>query len=739
MKTPCARSAALTVLILLTGVFSVSAQEGEKGIEFFETKIRPVLAAHCYECHSAQSDKLKGGLKLDSREGIRAGGDTGPGVLPGRSSESLVLKALRHEAKLEMPPKKKLPASVAADFEKWIAMGAPDPREAGASTGYKRMTPDEARQFWAFQPVKATAAPKVKNTVWSRTEIDRFILAGLEEKRLVPVADADRRTLLRRLSFDLIGLPPTPEDIAAYLNDKSTDATEKVVDRLLGSPHFGERWGRHWLDVARFAESNGNADNTPFPQAWRYRDYVIASYNADKPYDQFVREQIAGDLLPAGDSRQRDEQLVATGFLALTSKPRAQNNPDYLMDLIADQVDVTTRGVLGLSVMCARCHDHKFDAIAQKEYYALAGFFESSTMLAGVGRQPNNKKQPSGAGGLHELSDGSQSMGVKDSKPTDTALCVRGESQKRGDRVPRGFLAVTHTTPVPEVNRAQSGRAELAKWLADAQNPLTARVAANRVWLHLFGRGLVGSADNFGALGERPTHPALLDHLAAAFMQQGWSTKKLIRTIVLSRTYQLASTHAATAYATDPDNTLHWRMSPRRLEGEPIRDAILAISGKLDRTPPGKSLATATGNNAKRPVYAISESNVRSIYLGIARGAPLPEVLALFDMANPNIVVAQREVTTVPTQSLFLMNSPWLVKQAEAFATRLLEEKTASDDARVNLAYQMTLARLPSSAERDAALTHLRQWTQTPNIAPEKAWASLCQVLFATAEFRYVQ
>ncbi|MSU42181.1 MAG: DUF1553 domain-containing protein [Pedosphaera sp.] len=738
MKASRASLATPSVLILLAGGFGLSAQEGAKGIEFFETKIRPALATHCYECHSAQSAKLKGGLKLDSREGIRAGGDTGPGVVPGRPSESLVLKALRHEAKLEMPPKKKLPASVAADFEQWIAMGAPDPREAGASAGYKRMTPEEARQFWAFQAVKPVAAPKVKNTAWPRADMDRFILAALEEKKLAPVADADRRTLLRRLNFDIIGLPPTPEEIASFLNDKSAAATEKVVDRLLASPHFGERWGRHWLDVARFAESNGNADNTPFPHAWRYRDYVIASYNADKPYDQFVREQIAGDLLPASDSRQRDVQIIATGFLALTSKPRAQNNPDYLMDLVADQIDVTTRGVLGLSVMCARCHDHKFDAIAQKEYYALAGFFESSTMLAGAGRPANNKKQ-AGADALHDLSDGNQCMGVKDGKVTDTALCVRGESQKRGDRVPRGFLAVTHTAPVPEINRTQSGRAELAKWLTDSQNPLTARVAVNRVWLHLFGRGLVGSADNFGALGERPTHPALLDHLAASFMQQGWSTKKLIRAIVLSRTYQLSGTHAAASYAVDPDNTLHWRMSPRRLEGEPIRDAILAISGKMESTPPGKSLASVAGNNAKRPIYTASEANVRSVYLGIARGAALPEVLALFDMANPNIVVAQREVTTVPTQSLFLMNSPWLVKQAEAFAARLLAEKVADDAARVDLAYQMALARLPAQAERAAALAHVRQWAETHKAAPEKAWASLCQALFASAEFRYVQ
>ncbi len=706
---------------------------------FFESKIRPVLTQHCFECHSAQSAKVKGGLRLDSREGIRAGGETGPGVVPGSPQQSLVLRAIRHEGKLEMPPKLRLPASVAADFEQWIAMGAPDPRDAAGSAGYKRMTPEEARSFWAFQPVGKPAVPRVKRTAWPRTDIDRFILEALEGRNLVPVADADRPTLLRRLSFDLTGLPPTPSELDAFAVDGAGNALERVVDRLLASPQFGERWGRHWLDIARFAESNGNADNVPFPHAWRYRDYVIASYNADTPYDRFLREQIAGDLLPAADSRQRDTQITATGFLALTSKPRAQNNPDFQMDLIADQVDATTRGILGLSVMCARCHDHKFDAITQKEYYALAGFFESSTMLAGPGRpNANNAKAAGAVGGLHALSDGSPCMGVKDGKSTDTALCIRGESQKRGERVPRGTLAVVHTMPAPKLGGAGSGRAELGAWLTDARNPLTARVAVNRIWLHLFGRGLVSSADNFGALGDRPSHPALLDHLAAAFVREGWSTKKLIRAIVLSRVYQLSSAPSAPAYATDPDNTLLWRMSPRRLEGEPLRDAILLVSGQLDLAPPGRSLASA-GGNPKRPTITSADANVRSVYLGILRGAPLPELLGLFDMANPNIVVAQREVTTVPAQSLFLMNSPWLVKQAEAFAARVLTGPPENDAARVDRVFRMALSREPQPAERAAALAHLKQSLEIHKVPPAKAWAGLCQSLFASAEFRYLQ
>ncbi len=704
-----------------------------KGVEFFENKIRPVLVQQCYECHSAKSVKVKGGLLLDTREGILKGGDTGPAVVPGKPDASILVKLLKHNnSKLQMPPKQRLADNVIADFEKWVTMGAPDPRAGGA--GYKRLSAEEAKTFWSLVPVANPAAPKVKAAAWPRSDIDRFVLAKMEEKGLSPVADADRITLVRRLYFDLIGLPPTPEELAAAVADKSPNAVEKLVDKLLASPAFGERWGRYWLDLARYAESNGNADNTPFPLAWRYRDYVINSVNADKPYDVFVREQVAGDLLPSRDPKHRDEMLIATGFLALTSKPRAQNNPDYRMDLIADQVDVTSRAVLGMSLLCARCHDHKFDPIPTKEYYAVAGFFDSTQMLLGGGGGKGAKG--AGPGGIHTLSDGEQAMGVKDiAKPVDTAIAERGDSTKKGAVVPRGFVSIATLSEAPKVNRSQSGRLELATWLTDPKNPLAARVAANRVWQHLFGIGLCKSPDNFGFLGERVTHPELLDHLATKFVADGWSLKKLIRTVVLTRSYQLSATLDAANEKADPDNVYLWRKAPRRLDAEAFRDAVMTASASLSATPPKGSLAPANFN-PRQPPKTSAEAGYRSVYLPILRGAPLPESLALFDVANPNLVVAAREETTVPAQALFLMNSPFILAQSKATARRLFADKALDDAGRVELAYRLTLSRGATTEEVARVVSYVK------GIDPkmgEAAWASFCQALFASAEFRYVR
>ena len=721
-------------LLGLGGPGRAAEKPDAKGVEFFEAKVRPVLVAQCYECHSAKSAKVQGGLLLDSRDGIRKGGDNGPAVVPGDPEAGLFLRAVRHEG-MQMPPKKKLPDNVIADLTQWVKMGAPDPRD-GTASAYKRMSLDEARDHWAFKPLAKPPTPRAGDAKWAKDDLDRFVQAKRQEKGLKPAADADRYALLRRLSFDLIGLPPAPEEIDAFVKDTSPKAVEKVVDHLLQSPQFGERWGRHWLDLARYAESNGNADNTPFPHAWRYRDYVIAALNEDRPYDQFIREQIAGDLLPSKDEKEKDRQLTATGFLALTSKPRAQNNPDFRMDLVADQIDVTSRAVLGLSVMCARCHDHKFDPIPTKEYYALAGIFDSTTMLfgAGGGKGGNKGANP---GGLHALSDGGQVMGVKEGRIADAAVCIRGDTTQKGETVQRGLLTVVDVnkakdSEIPKVNRSASGRLELAQWLTRPENPLTARVAVNRVWLHLFGRGLVNSPDNFGSLGEKPSHPELLDHLANRFIADGWSTKKLIRSIVLSRTYQMSGSHDAANYEADPDNVYLWRMNGRRLEAEPIRDAILAVSGKLERTPPKGSQVIAPAN--RKQTYVGNTPPVRSVYLGIVRGSPLPEILSLFDIASPNLVVAQREVTTVPAQSLYLMNSPWVVDQSKGFAQRLTGEKGMDDAARVDLAYRLALARPASDREKARALAYVQQ-----SGGGDKAWANFCQALFASAEFRYVQ
>jgi hypothetical protein len=812
-----------------TGADAPSADQ----LAFFEKKIRPVLAQKCYQCHSVESGKSKGGLLLDTRDGIRNGGDSGHAVVPGSLGDSLLLKAVRGEKKMEpMPPKEKLSPEVIADFEKWIAMGAPDPRD-GKTVVKRTISIEEGKKFWAFQPPQATPAPKVKNSAWARTDIDRHILAGLEAKGLKPAADADKATLLRRVYFDLIGLPPAPEEVAAFLNDKSAQALEKVVDKLLASPQFGERWGRHWLDVARYAESTGKERNYTFPEAWRYRDYVIQSVNADKPYDQFIREQIAGDLLPAKDAAHKNEQIIATGFLAIGTKSLNERNPEiFRMDVIDDQIDVTTRAILGTTVSCARCHDHKFDPIPTADYYAMAGIFRSTETLYGTndGEGAAKNRRPStlvplldpngplpvsevkvasaeSAGGRGRMSDVNASvlaearklaqagkraeamamikaagigqgdltaakagkakaakagkygqqeqpkqvasaaglaMGVQEGRAADCPIYIRGETEEKGPVIPRGFVQVMATKSDPKINPAHSGRLELADWLVAKENPLTARVMVNRTWQHLFGEGIVRTADNFGATGTAPSHPALLDQLALQFMADGWSVKKLVRSLVLSHTYQLSSAYDAKSFKADPDNVLLWRASERRLDAEAIRDAMLAVSGNLDLVPAEKSPVAKVGTGyigrGIRPDEFATDSRKRSVYVPIVRDF-VPDILGLFDFAEPSLIVAARDVTNVPAQALFMMNSPFVHTQAQSAARRLLAIKDLDDRKRITQAYLLALSRAPSDAEMKRAEDFLlaSKGEKAAAIASEKEWTTLCQALFACAEFRYLK
>jgi hypothetical protein len=822
-------------------------------VEFFEKKIRPVLVSQCYSCHSTGAKEVQGKLLLDSRVALLAGGETGPAIVVGDPKKSLLIQALRHEG-LEMPPKKKLPAETIADFERWVSRGAIDPRVASAAAVpvKKEIDWSAARAFWSFQPITKPTPPTVKDTAWPRSDIDRFLLAKLEEQKLEPAADAERLTLLRRLSFDLTGLPPTPAEVAAFMSDTSGDATAKLVDRLLASPQFGEHWGRHWLDVARYAESNGNVDNFLFPHAWRYRDYVIAAINADKPLDRFMTEQVAGDLLPAADAQERNNLVTATGFLALTSKPRPQNNPDYALDLVAEQIEVTTTAFMGLTVACARCHDHKFDPIPQREYYSLAGIFESSRMLHGDGGNKNNNNKNVPKSGLHTLTsdkpaqaskddkdkqlvakvaelrkeetaarteleqliDGAKkeffaaegkalnnkiknpqnvkqrekllqrieqnlnveqkqrlnqlkgrlvkleeqlhgggngeatggfAMGMADAdKPVTGRIRIRGETQKPGDTVPRGFVTVGSIGKPLEVSSTHSGRLELAQWITSPENPLTARVMANRIWRHLFGRGIVSTVDNFGTLGEKPTHPELLDHLATQLVANKWSLKSTIRSIVLSRAYQLSSAHDAHAMEIDPDNTLVWRHSLRRLEGESIRDSILLVAGELKLTPPTGSPVSKDGNievrNGKDREFSRFEFDHRSIYLPLVRNAE-PELLVTFDLPDTELSVGDRSVTTVPAQSLFLLNSPWVIKNAQALTARVFAHKNTDVDARIDYAYQLALARSPRPEETANLRSYLSSSTSTASADSEQrqAWVRACQAIFASTEFRYVE
>ena len=565
-----------------------------------------------------------------------------------------------------MPPRGKLPESEIDVLERWVRMGAPDPRTDPAPDRPSRADLDARRSHWAFRPIAEPPVPRVKDEAWPRSDVDRFILARLESEGLTPVADADRPTLLRRVFFDLVGVPPTPAEIESFLADDAPDAFARVVDALLGRPEFGQRWGRHWLDVARYADSNGSDENFTYYDAWRYRNYVIGAFNADKPFDRFLTEQLAGDLLPFRTQEERDDNIVATGFLVVGPKViGATDKEQLLVDVIDEQVDTIGKAFLGLTIGCARCHDHKFDPISARDYYALAGILASTETIHGnlLNRRDLTgwNLHPLGSGGqaayeaflAHEKTldglvkeqkelqakqealkkgmkpaDGENAgeakpeanvdaeaelqriegrlaelkqeiskqkenpaprpplaMSVNDHEhPGPMEICIRGDAHNRGETVPRGFLSIVEPHP-PEIGPDVSGRAQLAEWLTGARNPLTGRVAVNRVWQHLFGQGLVGTPDDFGTRGERPSNPELLDHLARRFMQQGWSVKRLIRHLVLSRTYQLSSNFDRAAAARDPENRWLWRMNRRRLQVEALRDGLLAVSGQLDPSP----------------------------------------------------------------------------------------------------------------------------------------------------------
>ncbi|MFT5495389.1 MAG: hypothetical protein ACI9TH_000780 [Kiritimatiellia bacterium] len=952
---------------------------------FFETRIRPVLVERCFDCHSTSAKKLGGKLHLDSGEALLKGGESGPLLIPGKPEESLLLQALLHDG-LEMPPETPLPEAVVHDFHEWVRMGAPYP-QAEASKGSKASKgtttpagPDVHSTFWSFQPIRSPASPDAKRHDWARDPLDAFVLSRMEAADLTPTADATPPQLIRRLTIDLIGLPPTFDQVQAFVEEYERDrqqAVESCVDELLASPHFGERWGRHWLDVARYGEANGNdglGRNATFPHAWRYRDYVIQAFNDDLPYNRFLTEQIAGDLLPAPSPHDRDRQLIATGFLAIGSKPAKAMNDNFDMDVVADQIDVVSTGVMGLSVACARCHDHKHDPISTRDYYAMAAIFQNTETLWGkaanekltapptplhelqvgpdakvvaapakilldlperyaeaVGvlqpalsarldtppkditagkdvnftsdefgvfrggrlagetsisntaysvsfwfrnqtpnkarlvtaylfsRGPKGDKAAPGehigisgnyqgkaagklfvfngnAGGksvtgktvvpprtwnhvvlvrngpqvkawlnglpefegelastigeatsffigarndafaplegnlaewaffdraltdeealrLHEASglpktpgpqipgtsDGPEylAMGVRDrAKMVECKINIKGESKKLGPVVPPGFPAVLmhdSTGPCAVMPEDQSGRLELAHWLTDSAHPLTARVMVNRIWQQLFGQALVATPDDFGVYGQRPTHPDLLDHLATRFVVDDWSVKKMIRSIVLSRTYQLSSTTDSQARARDPDNTWYSRHQRRRLDAESLRDSLLFAAGTLDPQPGRGSDIQDVDILLNWPMGEATNlhkpSRHRSVYLCMMRNAPPPE-LAAFDLPDGLRVAGRRSQTLLPSHALYLINSPVLVTHAQALAERLLADTHTDRATRVRRAYQAVLQREPRGLELQRALAYLG------NDATN--WASFCQALFITNEFRYI-
>ena len=794
----------LLVLSLTLAALATHAQIVHKSItpeqlEFFEQNIRPVLVQHCYECHSEEKGKNKGELTLDTRDGIRAGGDRGPAVVPGKPDESILINAIRQVGQLHMPPDSRggmLPDEVIANFEKWVRDGAPDPRDSAKIVSAQAAKPEKVydwqkeREYWAFQKPKAVPPPSVADAQWPRTEVDRFVLAKLEEKGLQPVADADRRTLIRRVYYDLIGLPPTPEQVEAFAKDTSPQALENVVDQLLSSPRFGEQWGRYWLDVARYGESTGLDRNLNYPYAWRYRDYVIAAFNEDKPYNRFVTEQLAGDQLPYTNQKERDENLTATGFLAIGPKGLNESRIKYSKwQVVNDQVDVTARGFLGLTVGCAQCHDHKFDPIPQKDYHALAGIFASTETLYGTvggrgNRRPTSLLSLDGAPELAVLSTGeptpnmfvntnrnyaigtnnagggrrgggfagggfgggggtngfgrrggfarnfttnqiervpahkAYAMGVRDyDEPQDVPVYYRGDLTKATDAVvPRGFLRIVALPETPTIPTNASGRLQLAQWITDPENPLTARVAVNRAWQHLFGEGIVATPDNLGHLGSRPVNQDLLDYLAVKFAtEQNWSIKQLVRSLVLTRAYQLSSDTYAQAEEVDPADTLNWRAEPRRLLAEQLRDSILAASGRLDLAPPQFGVTGEFGDG----YYGVNiwETDLpqhfykRSVYLPVPRDL-VPESLALFNLPNPNLVGAKREDTTSPSQELFLMNNALVQDESLHLARNLLQNKHLSEKARIERAYLAVFQRQPTAAEVKRAKKFIKDETR---------------------------
>ena len=762
-----------------------------EGLAYFEKNIRPLLVANCYGCHSSQLASPMSGLTLDTKAGMLRGGKSGlPAVVPGRPDDSLIVAAVKHTTALSMPPGKSLaPAEIDALVE-WIKMGAPDPRTEAAPTSVAAYDWDKARQHWSFRPVRDPAPPQVASSEWNETPVDRFIKAKLDEKGLKPQPRASKLTLVRRLTYDLTGLPPTPEEIEAFLKDTSPQAFEKLVDRLLASRQYGEKWGRHWLDVARYSDTAGDNADFPIPSMYRYRNWVIAAFNNDLPYDQFLRDQIAGDLLAARDElAAKDKEawqakIIATGYLANSRRFGSRAAEFHLT--IDDTIDNLGKGMLGLTIACARCHNHKFDPIPTADYYALYGIFKSTTYAhPGTEVYPHtygfaalnpvdaaklkevetelsgldNRTEDIGSGKIkfanaeekrkaQQQDDENRqkwtaaypylqkAYSVADGKPVNAKIMIGGEPAKLGPEVPRGFLTILGGQKL-QADEKGSGRLELAQWITDPKNPLTARVIVNRVWAWHFGRGIVATPDDFGARGEPPSNPELLDYLTSRFLEDGWSIKKLNRRILLTRAYQMSSGMSDADALKDSKNEYLWRFNPRRLDAEEIRDALLSVSGNLDLTPGGQQAFPPEMSwhySQHKPFIgsdAAYATNKRSVYLMQQRIRRQP-FLELFDGADTNSETGIRPLTTTALQALYVMNDPFFHAQADALALRV-SAKFRSDGERLNYAYQLLYGR----AARADEIRDSRRFLAKAQPA-SAAWASLMRVLLAASEFMVV-
>lgn len=947
------RGAATAILLMQAAAELAWATEG---FAFFQTEVRPILVERCYSCHSEQEGKQKGGLWLDRKAAWEQGGDAGPTIIPGDVEASLLIHSVEYgDEDLQMPPKTKLPEAEIETLRKWVAMGAPDPRDEALAGAMREeaIDYDAARDSWAFRPLESVSVPVVSSESWTRSDIDRFLLSEWERSGVEPTSDAVPSALLRRVFHDLIGLPPTREELIAFETNPSPEAFGELVDDLLSRPGFGEKWGRHWLDVARYADSNGGDRNFTFYQAWRYRNYVIDAFNSDRSYYDFVREQLAGDLLAAENTDERRRQIIASTFLTLGPKMLTERDKEKLwLDTADEQLDTVGRAFLGLTFGCARCHDHKFDPVSQKDYYAMAGIFRSTEVvtgtrngcvnvaswverplpseegdpelaekverlelamrltveksfmkkaggkmtldnlpLAGViyddadaelvgewvestfssnrfgeryihddqkfkgqnkavfrGSVPESglyevriaynasdnrasnlpitveardaiheveldeTKRPS-IGGLFEpigrfqfekggrcnviintggtdgryaivdavqfiavadiereakaiaamggddvdpifqmnegelkkelnrlideLKDGDLAMAPRDADDSaDIHLRVRGEVGQLGELVQRDFPRALYDGPVPQIGDGESGRLQFADWLVGGNSGLLDRVIVNRVWHHLFNRGIVKTVDNFGRLGTGASHPELLEYLAGSFRENGGSIKSLVREIVLSRAYQLSCDATAELTEADPANQLFGRQNRRRLTAEEIRDSVLFLAGELDRTP-GEATATPKGVDLDKNLDFKKERQ-RTVYLPIARNNPVPE-LALFDAANPDLVSGARSGTTVPTQALYLLNSETMHAQAAKIGRMALEASRLPGE-EVEWLYHTLLGRAPDPVELQRALGLIADLSGASEDAAdiEIACGHLAHLLLASTEFLYL-
>jgi hypothetical protein len=924
------------VLTLHTGSVCAAAPAEDAKLAFFEKTIRPILIKRCYECHSVESGKSKGGLLIDSREAILKGGDSGPALIAGNPDKSHLIDSVRYKNEdLQMPPKGAMPAAEVKSLEEWVKMGAPDPREAISASSTKQHTPRvidlaEGRKHWAFRPIASPPVPKAD----AANPIDAFISEKLAEKGLALAAPADKRTLIRRTTFDLTGLPPTPQEVDAFLADHAPDAFAKVIDRLLRSPQYGEKWGRHWLDVARYSDSNGLDENIALGTAWRYRDYVVRAINADKPFDQFLTEQLAGDLLEAPDLATRQEHVTATAFLNLGAKVLAEPDKEKLaMDVIDEQIDVMGRAFMGLTLGCTRCHDHKFDPIPQDDYYALAAIFKSTQSFSAdrIGALNTSYEAPMGslddfaavisserilkdqkaavskaestaitalrkevrehavdylmaaaklpvAPTLSQVRPVAEPLGLrahillncrvylaanetlplfklwqdalkstgdvqplrgyytaifaaaekitpapkakakaksadqpedsllhqaraaldapagflalppepiilfpkdvadkvralKDTMmttesnlpdlPTTLAVAdaskilqelpihIRGSHLALGKPVPRGFIQVAQASlkTKPQFPADHSGRLELARWLASPEHPLTSRVMANRIWSWHFRQGIVPTTDNFGLLGQQPTHPALLDWLARWFTTNGWSLKDMHRLIMSSRTYQQSSATTAQGDAADPEDLLLHHFPVRRLEAEEIRDALLSVAGSLDNTIGGKTIPRRNRefvfNHTSKDLTSYGSTR-RALYMPIIRNN-LYDLFQQFDYPDPSTSTGLRHSSVVSPQALLLMNSDLATNAAQSLATRLLK-LSADKETRLRAAYRLAFAReaTPEDLRRaenylTAADAALNSSQQDSDKREQESWTLLCQALMMSNEFIYLR